>query len=90
MYYFMIILPGLAGQDGGRDSAFWFPPLPPHLQTSPTSESAENTIVQVLEIVTKTLQELQMLSTTLFDCQSLTLNVMIQVSQFVSNSQLRH
>ena len=29
-----------------------------------------------------------MLSRSLFDCQSLTLNVMIQVSQFVMGSQL--
>ena len=31
-----------------------------------------------------------MLSRSLFDCQSLTLNVMIQVSQFVNSSQLCH
>ena len=31
-----------------------------------------------------------MLSRSLFDCQSLTLNVMIEVSQFFSNSQLCH
>ena len=31
-----------------------------------------------------------MLLKSLSDCQSLTLNVMIQVSQFVSNSQLCH
>ena len=34
------------------------------------------------------LQKLQMLSRSLSDCKSLLLNVMIQVSQFVSNSQL--
>ena len=38
----------------------------------------------------KTSQELQMLSRLLSDCKSLTLNVMIQVSQFVSNRQLCH
>ena len=36
----------------------------------------------------KTSQELRMLS--LADCKSLTLYVMIQVTQFVSNSQLCH
>ena len=34
----------------------------------------------------KTSQDLRMLSMSLSDCQSLTLNVMIQVSQFVRNS----
>ena len=38
----------------------------------------------------QTSQELQMLSRSLSDCKSLTLNVMIQVLQFVSNSQLCH
>ena len=38
----------------------------------------------------KTSQELQMLSRSLSDGKSLLLNVMIQVSQFVSNSQLCH
>ena len=38
----------------------------------------------------KTSQELRMLSRSLSDCKSLLLNVMIQVSQFVSNSQLCH
>ena len=41
-------------------------------------------------LVLKTSQELQMLSRSLTDCKSLFLNVMIQVSQFVSNSQLCH
>ena len=36
----------------------------------------------------KTSQELWMLSTSLFDCMSLSLNVMIQASQFVRKSQL--
>ena len=36
----------------------------------------------------KTSQELRMLSRSLYDCKSQTLNVMIQVSQFVSSSQL--
>ena len=35
-------------------------------------------------------QELRMLSRSLSGCKSLLLNVMIQVSQFVSNSQLCH
>ena len=40
---------------------------------------------------TKKKQELRMLPRSLSaDCQSLTLNVMIQVLQFVSNSQLIH
>ena len=82
MYYFTIILPGLAGQDGGRDSAFWFPPSPPHLQTSPTSEGAENTIVQVFEIVTKHRKNCECCPGH-SDCQSLTVNVMILVSQSV-------
>ena len=38
----------------------------------------------------KTSQEFRMLSRSLSDCKSLLLNVMIQVSQFVSNSQLCH
>ena len=38
----------------------------------------------------KTSQELRMLSWSLSDCKSLTPNVMIQVSQFVSSSQLCH
>ena len=38
----------------------------------------------------KTSQELRMLSRSLTDCKSLFLNIMIQVSQFVSNSQLCH
>ena len=38
----------------------------------------------------KTSQELRMLSRSVSDCKSLLLNVMIQVSQFVSNSQLCH
>ena len=38
----------------------------------------------------KTSQELRMLSRSLSDCKSLLLNVMFQVSQFVSNSQLCH
>ena len=33
-------------------------------------------------------QELRMLSSSLSDCKSLTLNIMIQVLQYVSNSQL--
>ena len=36
----------------------------------------------------KTSQELRMLSRSVSDCKSLLLNVMIQVSQFVSNCQL--
>ena len=36
----------------------------------------------------KTVQELRMLSSSLFDCQSLTLNIKIRVSQFVGNSPL--
>ena len=39
---------------------------------------------------TKTSQELRMLSRSLSDCKSLLLNVIIQVSQFVSNSQQCH
>ena len=35
-------------------------------------------------------QELRMLSRSLSDCQSLALNVMIQVSQFIRNRQLCH
>ena len=42
----------------------------------------------IWEVITKTSQELRMLSKSLSDCKSLTLNVKIQVSQFVSNSQL--
>ena len=38
----------------------------------------------------QTSQELRMLSRSLSDCKSLFLKVMIQVSQFVSNSQLCH
>ena len=38
----------------------------------------------------KTSQELRMLSRSLFDCKSLLLNVMIQVSQFISNCRLCH
>ena len=38
----------------------------------------------------KTSQELRMLSRSLADCKSLTLNFIVQVSQFVSNSQLCH
>ena len=38
----------------------------------------------------KTSQELRILSRSLSDCKSLLLNVMIHVSQFVSNSQLCH
>ena len=38
----------------------------------------------------KPLQELQMLSRSLSDCQSLSLKVMIRVSLFVWNSQLCH
>ena len=38
----------------------------------------------------KTSQELRMLSRSLSDCKSLTHNVMIQVSKFVSSSQLCH
>ena len=37
-----------------------------------------------------TLQEMRMLPRSLSDCRSLTHDVMIQVSQFVSNSQLCH
>ena len=37
-----------------------------------------------------TLHELRMLSRSLSDCKSLTPNVMIQVSQFVSSSELCH
>ena len=40
--------------------------------------------------MTKTSQELRKLSSSLSDCKSLPLNVTIQVSQFVSNSQLCH
>ena len=40
--------------------------------------------------VLKTSQELRMLSRSLYNCKSLLLNVMIQDSQFVSNSQLCH
>ena len=38
----------------------------------------------------KTSQELRMLSRSLADCKSLTLNFIVQVSQFVSYSQLCH
>ena len=38
----------------------------------------------------KTSQEMQMLSKSLSNCQSLTLNVMISVSHFVRNNQLCH
>ena len=38
----------------------------------------------------KTSQGLRMLSMSLSDCQSLTLNVMIRGSQFVKNNQLCH
>ena len=38
----------------------------------------------------QTSQELRMLSRSISDCKSLTLNVMIQVWQFVSNNQLCH
>ena len=41
-------------------------------------------------VTSQTSQELQMLSRSLSDCKSLTLNVMIQVLHFVSNSQLCH
>ena len=40
--------------------------------------------------VKKTSQELRMLSRSLSDCKSLAHNVMIEVSQFVSSSQLCH
>ena len=43
-----------------------------------------------LALLKKTSQELRMLSRSLSDCKSLLLNVMIQVSQFVSNSSLCH
>ena len=36
----------------------------------------------------QTAQELRMLSNSLFDCQSLTLNIKIRVSQFIGNSPL--
>ena len=45
---------------------------------------------QILRLQLQTSQELRMLSRSLSDCQSLTFNVMIQVSHFVSNSQLWH
>ena len=54
---------------------------------------------QILPVLTEATIQIQtiaksatvrMLSRSLSDCQSLTLNVMIQVSQFVSNSQLCH
>ena len=41
-------------------------------------------------VLRKTSQELRMLSRSLSDCKLLLLNVMIQVLQFVSNSQLCH
>ena len=41
-------------------------------------------------LMIKRSQELRMLSRSLIECQSLTLNFMIQVSQFVNNSQLCH
>ena len=44
----------------------------------------------ILFNINKTSQELRMLCRSLTDCESLLLNVMIQVSQFVSNSQLCH
>ena len=44
----------------------------------------------ILKMCIETSQELRMLSRSLSDCKSLLLNVMIQVSQFVSNSQLCH
>ena len=48
-------------------------------------------IFQILQqLIYETSQELRMLSKSLSDCKSLLLNVMIQVSQFVSNSQLCH
>ena len=40
--------------------------------------------------VTQTSQELRMLSRSLSDCESLLLNVMIQVLQFIRNGQLCH
>ena len=39
---------------------------------------------------TQTSQELRMLSRSLSDCESLLLNVMIQVSQYIRNGQLCH
>ena len=55
-----------------------------------TLELAFHLLIKIgLKNIKKTSQELRMLSTSsLLDCQSLTLNVTIQVSQFVSNSQL--
>ena len=52
---------------------------------------AENvTFKLVADLVSKTSQELRMLSRSLSDCKSLLLNVMIQVSQFIRNGQLCH
>ena len=43
-----------------------------------------------IKFLFETSHELRMLSRSLSDCKSLTPNVMIQVSQFVSNSKLCH
>ena len=47
-----------------------------------------NTGILSYIVLEKTSQELRMLYRSLSDCKLLLLNVMIQVSQFVSNSQL--
>ena len=47
-------------------------------------------IIPISSFTTKTSQELGMLSRSLSDCQSLTPNVMITVSQFVRNCKLFH
>ena len=57
------------------------------LHPGPSLKSAAETRIFVKK---KTSQELRMLSRSLADCKSLTFYVMIQVCQFVSNSQLCH
>ena len=63
---------------------FYHPKIPFLPQNSITFNPQKSTFLY------KTSQELRMLSRSLSDCQSLTLNVMIQVSQFVSDSQMCH
>ena len=63
----------------------------PHAEDDDNNDSIDfNHVYEYSQwIKLKTLQELRMLSRSLSDCESLLL-VMIQVSQFVSSSQLCH
>ena len=66
----------------GSNASFWFLVIRGALALPPIQGNIHKS--------KKTSQELQMLSRSLSDRKSLLLNVMVQVSQFVSNSQLCH